>query len=154
MHCIECPYIKDEYESKSNQFGEFDIEYCWCDKIGGKIWRFGVCNNGLSNNQNHKTNKQNPRKRSKRQRDIYYKNKLKRIVCNNGNCYTCSVKGVNRDGECDIENIVYYKKYYNSRRKQHLQKASNKIIRKISIYENIQNGCNYKKYYDLEWELY
>lgn len=152
MHCIECPYIKDEYESKSNQFGEFDIEYCWCDKVGGKIWHFGVCGDSLVDGKTYKINKRNPRKRSKRQRDIYYKNKLKRLIYNN-NRYTCPVIGVIKDGEWTIQNIIYCKKYSPSKSKQYLQRVSNKRIRKVPVDENIQNGCNYKKYYDLEWKL-
>ena len=61
--------------------------------------------------------------------------------------------GVNRDGKWAIENIVYYKKYSFSRRKQYLQRASNKRVRRVSIDENIHNGRSYKKYYDLKCEF-
>ena len=44
MNCKDCPYIIEEYEYKKNILQDNDIHYfCWCDKVGGKIWRFGMC---------------------------------------------------------------------------------------------------------------
>lgn len=153
MNCKNCPYIIEEYEYKKNILQDDDIQYfCWCDKVGGKIWRFGMCEHDKDNNVK-KVTTQKYVKRSKREKNERHKNKMRNLTYN-VRYYSCPIIPVDINGKYNAEHPVYFKQYSFSKRKYYLQRQSNKKIRKVPIEENISNGCNYKKYFDLEWELF
>ena len=82
MNCRDCPYIKDEFESRMCRYNisvenddgglidfyhgvsyedvEADMEeHCWCEKTGGKVWWYGQCSDAhsptvMSNKMNKK----------------------------------------------------------------------------------------------------
>ena len=153
MNCKDCPYIIEEYEYKKRILHDDDIQYfCWCDKVGGKIWRFGMCEYDKDNTIK-KTTTQKYVKRSKRERNKRYKNKMKNLTYN-VRYYSCPINPVGVNGKYDVKHPSYFKRYSFSKRKYYLQRQSNKRIRKVPIEENISNGCSYKKYFELEWELF
>ena len=48
LRCEECPYAKDETAYRKYLLGEdYQPEYCWCDKVGGKIVSFGFCSDAI-----------------------------------------------------------------------------------------------------------
>lgn len=87
MNCRDCPYIKDEFESRMCRYNisvenddgglidfyhgasyedvEADMEeHCWCEKTGGKVWWYGQCSDAhsptvMSNKVNKKHNNVN-----------------------------------------------------------------------------------------------
>lgn len=104
------------------------------------------------NNNTKKVTTQKYTKRSKRERNKRYKNKMKNLTYN-VRYYSCPFVPVDANGEYNVEHPTYFKQYSFSKRKSFLQRQSNKKVRKVPIEENISNGCSYKKYFELEWEL-
>ena len=51
--CLSCPYIKDELERRMSYYDtdlefyeSYEGEFCYCDKVGGKMYVFGMCSEG------------------------------------------------------------------------------------------------------------
>ena len=151
ISCENCPYIKEEYEYRKKILQDEDVQYsCWCDKVGGKIWHFGTCSDNFdSKNQDNKRISKYV-KRSKHERNKRYKNKMRNLTYN-VRYISCPIRPVDKNGEYDDKNPAYFKRYSVSIRRSYLQRQSNKKIRKVPVEENISNGCNYKKYFDLKW---
>ena len=121
--------MKEEYEYRKANLRDEDIPYsCWCDKVGGKIWHFGICEDGLSDDNGSHKIQQKYVKRSKRERNKRYKNKIKNLTYN-VRYISCPFRCVDKNGEYNIENPVYFKRYSVSTRRSYLQKQSNKKIR-------------------------
>lgn len=153
MSCKTCPYIIEEYEHKKRILQDDNIQYsCWCDKVGGKIWNFGVCEYDKDNTAK-KVTTQKYVHRSKRERNKCYKNRMKNLTYN-VKYYSCPFRPVDANGEYDVEHPAYFKQCSFSKRRSFLQRQSDKKIRKVPIEENISNGHSYKKYFDLKWELF
>lgn len=111
-----------------------------------------MCEHDKDNNVK-KTTIQKYVKRSKRERNKCHKNRMKNLTYNVRHV-SCPINPVDVNGKYNAEHPVYFKQYSFSKRKYYLQRQSNKKIRKVPIEENISNGCSYKKYFDLKWELF
>lgn len=48
--CDECPLCEDlEYRLELADKGyDLQLEYCWCDKVGGKFYAYGYCPDSVS----------------------------------------------------------------------------------------------------------
>lgn len=68
--CKGCPYIK--YKIK-----QYDLENCYCNKLGDKISVYGCCEEGEKMSKPYINKK---RKSNRYERKIKYKQKLKRIA--------------------------------------------------------------------------
>lgn len=89
----------------------------------------------------------------KRCRDRKYKEKLKHLY--EKNSWMVS-KYDPKDPRCrkDISKVYYKRNYWKKGAKKYLRRQSNRTIRNAA-FDNIPlRGCNYKKNYDLWWELY
>ena len=91
MQCTGCPYIKedldrmiDEYDEYPDsvyseyEISEFLYKYYWCEKVGGKIYHYGVCSELEHNIKKHKSLSKQKR-RNKRERDLKHKERLKQL---------------------------------------------------------------------------
>lgn len=188
MGCENCSYIKDELDSKINWYLEkesrydtqnniyqsmtydeiinYEIEYCWCEKIGGKLCWYGQCSDAYSNEIKHKNHsnkkKRNKKKRNKRERDFKYKQHLK-YLSKSSRGYPAAVYPIDKYGRYIWfpDNIpketIYYKRCYRSNNgktgcSRYCKKISNRKIRRYK--GEISNGFWCHKLYGYWWEIY
>jgi hypothetical protein len=85
MSCINCPY--NELEARHNR-GNYQDDYAWCDKVGGKHYGYGWCDE-IYEIKPYQTKKSYKKKEkfNKYYRNKKYKDKLKKL-CNrqSSNC--------------------------------------------------------------------
>ena len=165
MNCKDCPYIKEEYNTKISydyqlpmiySGYEYDIEQsCWCEKVGGKLSWYGCC--GDSDNIDHKIEHHaKSRRRNKRERDTKYKKRLKFIIDNSSQypCGAmCAYQTWTREGYVFLK-TPYYKRVYRSCHSGYSKKLkaySNRCIRRYN--GEISKGGSYKKLFDYWREL-
>lgn len=174
MECKNCPYGKEDYE-RSMSFYEKTIEergipndiydylkpqdaseefeqFIWCDKVGGKVYCFGHCEDAYSEEVTKKYISK-ARKRNKRKRDIKYKQHLKRLAeIDSG--YPPSAYYVDEiwvKGKGYIKNPKpYYKRVYRGQRSKYYKRLSNKKIRRYK--GELKDGRYCNKLYDFWWE--
>lgn len=190
MECRNCPYAKDEFDRRMNWYqeysekngipndiygyltyddaAEFEEEFCWCEKTGGKVYWYGQCSDAYSNEIKHKK-RSNRKKRSKRERDLKHKNHLKYLAENtsghpspaypvdkNGNYYISDPEWLIWFPDDAEQEFAYYKRRYRSSGKRsssnYHKKMSNRKIRRYK--GEISNGWNCHKLYDYWWEMY
>ena len=176
MRCRDCPYGKEDFERRMYWYNktieehgipndiyrdlqpedaadEFE-QFLWCDKVGGKVYYFGHCEDvfdvpDIDNQRN--TSKQ--KRRNKRERDFKYKEHLKQLE-NISRGYPSPVYYNNEiyiRGCGYIENPKpYYKRLYRGKRSKYLKKQSHKKIRKYK--GELHNGWQCHKLYDFWWE--
>jgi hypothetical protein len=88
-------------------------------------------------------------------RDYNYRKKMKdkeihrrkELYLNGGYWPTMPRRRINEEGQ------EYYIQGRECNRKKYLKRYANKSVRKSGL-DNINNGSNYKKVYDLPWEWY
>lgn len=106
MNCKDCPYIKEQFNSRISSYDfnhllktgvyskeEYENEIamgCWCDKTGGKVWWYSQCSDAhspivMSNKVNKKRNnvnfiKHNSKISKKRERDWKHRNHAKKLA--------------------------------------------------------------------------
>lgn len=166
MNCKECPYIKDEFNERMsycdeyfpNYYSEKDIEECcYCVKTDGRLCWTGVCDKFPSEKIRRVCNR-NPKKRrsTKRERDKKYKERMKYLYDNLGHLISSPVDPVDRYGYYtkDLNEITRYKRYwFTGTGKKYHKRQSNKAVRRSKDI-SVRNRGNYKKVYDLWWEVY
>lgn len=129
---------------------------CWCDKTGGKLIHTGTCSDAVINVP-LPPYKQKRKVRTKRERDIKHKAKLRRMYKDLGDLYPCPVCPVDKHGNYteDKDDIAYYKRQYIGGGKNGItdicKKRSNRIVRRY--HGKIPKGNSYKKLYDYWWEI-
>lgn len=130
MQCRNCPYVKDEFDSRMARYEERvekegipnyvygyldpdsaaeEFEEClWCDKTGGKLWWYGRCTDAFHYEKNNKV-KSKKRKRSRRERDAKHKQHLKYLE---ENCrhYPSPVMAADKNGNW-IPDKEWYTKF-------------------------------------------
>ena len=174
MECRNCPYVKEEFDIRIRHYQEYvdkngipnDIygyetlkdvmeyeeDYCWCDKTGGKVWWYGQCSDAYSNIQKHK-NRSKKKKRNKRERDLKYKNRLKYLAENTSGYPTPAIytDEIWIRGHGYVKNPKpYYKRLYRGRRSKYLKRLSNKKIRRYK--GELHKGYHCHKLFDFWWE--
>lgn len=178
INCITCPYGKEDFdrrmtcynkvieekgipndiyhslqpEEAENELGQF----LWCDKVGGKIYSFGHCEDAYiepSQEENYRKRK----RRTKRERGLKYKSHLK-FLAKNIKKYPSPAMYVDEvfvGGYGYIENLKpYYKRLYidsRGHKSSFYKKISNHKIRRYK--GELQYGCSYKKVYDYKWNI-
>lgn len=166
LQCRNCPYIKDDLDRMINEYyeypgstlteyeiSEFLHRYCWCEKVGGKIWHYGDCGD-IEHSINNRKSSSKRKRRNKRERDLKYKRYLKRLSETSGGFpsgafYTDEV-WIRGQGYVHNEK-PYYKRLYRSKRSKYLKKQSHRKIRRYK--GELHNGCMCNRLYDFWWEL-
>lgn len=156
MNCKECPYIKDEFNERMSYcekhfpdyYSEKDIEECcYCNKVDGRLCWTDSCDKFPAEKIRRICIK-NPKKRrsTKRERDKKYKRRLEKLY------YYCSRKtssprNKNRNLPEDMEDVVYYKRFwFTGTKKKYSKTQSNKTVRRNKYLSGRDRG-NYKKVY-------
>lgn len=166
MNCKECPYIKDEFNERMsycdeyfpNYYSEKDIEECcYCIKTDGRLCWTSTCDKFPSEKIRRVCNR-NPKKRrsTKRERDKKYKERMKYLYDALGHLVSSPVNPVDRYGYYtkDLNEITRYKRYwFTGTGKKYHKRQSNKAVRRSKDI-SVRNRGNYKKVYDLWWEVY
>ena len=191
MKCYKCPYIQEQFDYRIQKLNgdpicgeieydeaEYDhVDYCYCEKMGGKICIVGRCpeaevmtkeewdeyrsEHGMSPIDDDQSIEEviaeveiDPvpiptKKQKKRNRNKKYQNKLKNMFIR-GHWFNPAYP-VNKEGSYDPENPVRYKRDYSPRRAKFLRKLSNKKVRKT---KGVSNRGNYRKIFDYFWEMW
>ena len=176
MECKNCPYGKDDFERRMACYNKIveengtpnDIyrnltpeeaaeefeKFLWCDKVGGKVYVFGHCED-FSIDIPEEENFAKKKRKNKRERDLKYKNHLK-FLAKNIKKYPSPATLVDKyyvNGYGYVENIKPYHKrlYLNHHNCSYYKKLSNRKIRKYE--DEIHNGGSYKKIYDYHWSV-
>ena len=176
MQCRNCPYGIEDFERRMYWYNktiqecgipnyiyhnlkpkdvadEFE-QFLWCDKIGGKVYCFGHCEDAFDIpdviNQRNSSKK---KRINKRERDLKHKEHLKRLnKISKG--YPSPVYYTDKiyvRGYGYIENPKpYYKRLYRGKRSKYLKKQSNRKIRRYK--GKLHNGWQCHKLYDFWWK--
>ena len=138
---------------------------CWCDKVGGKIWWYGHCEDAISEDEPPKIRARKSR-RTKRERDLIYKQHLKFLAeIAPGHPSPSTPRDKNRrytppNGRSrfyphdEVEEIVYYKRCYKSHHggNKKAKKCSDKAVRRFNG-ELKSKSNQYHKIYDYWHEI-
>lgn len=149
MYCKHCPYSFGEYSS--------DINYWYCEKVGGNHVCFGYCDDNLKQNSKRnniiKSNTQKKYIRSQRRYNTMLKQKrLKAIVKQNNN-----YKPSRGYFKCEYDEILHkwiYQDYIiypkNSNKQRFYKKQASHRVRHS---KDILNHGGYKKQYEYNWNI-
>lgn len=152
LECEECPYAIEDIERRKRILGnDYQPEYVWCEKVGGKHYAFGWCSDcGEIDYTNQLKILRN--KSTKRSRKEKYNNKLKRLYdsCRGYPSPVIKYDWINFE---DVE-LPYYKRSYKGNHKgsryKFYKKHSNKLVRRSNY---ISNYGGYKKIFDYWWTV-
>ena len=174
MECRNCPYAKDDFERRMAWYNQTvseqgipnDIygylepqdaqdsfeDFLWCEKVGGKVYCFGHCEDAYSDAVKHENSK-NIKHRNKRERDLKYKNHLKYLSENTSGFPSGAyyVDEIWIRGHGYIKNPKpYYKRLYRGRRSKYLKKQSHRKIRRYK--GDLHKGWQCHRLFDFWWE--
>ena len=129
-------------------------QFLWCDKVGGKVYCFGYCTDSYEDidiikHKNHSKKK----RRNKRERDLKYKEHLKRLekISRGYPSPVYYTDEIYVRGCGYVKNPKpYYKRLYRGKRSKYLKKQSHKKIRRYK--GELHNGWQCHKLYDFWWE--
>lgn len=143
-HYLEPKDAPDEFE-----------QFLWCDKVGGKVYWAGRCNDAHSDIPKQ-INRSKQKRKSKRERDQKYKNHLK-FLTEYPSGYPSPAVCMDEifiRGRGYVKNLKpYYKRYYRGQRSKYLKRVSNKTVRRYKgDIPKKGNWCH--KLYDFWWEMY
>lgn len=176
MECRNCPYGKEDFDRRMTWYNKIveeqgipnDIygyetyedaekdaeQFLWCDKVGGKVYCFGHCTDAYADIPKHE-NCSKKKRRNKRERDLKYKNYIKRMCKINPHFpayYNDKILIHNNFGLEFIDNPnPYYKEAHRGKRSKYLKKRSNKAIRRYKG-ELHNKGYHCHKIFDFWWE--
>ena len=129
--CYDCPMayppILDEC-----------IEDIWCDKVGGKLYAFGTCDDAWREERGREFRRVMGQK--KKQRRI-------RIIEHEIGGYNPAPGWI-----IEVPNGEYVRYPGDSNNQKSLKRQANKRVRKCN--DDIPNGNSYRKLFDYWWELY
>ena len=153
MNCINCPYAKDDIDKLSEIYTEDDIDslymYIWCNKVGGKIFRYGTCSIADNMYENNKSQayKKSPKvlHSSRISNSNKHKNKVKKLYSIYKDHYICVATKEEGDKP-------YYKRVYRSKRSKKIKRASHKAVRRYK--KGISKGNYSNKIFSYWNELY
>lgn len=163
MLCKQCPYgeidfqcrmynyfkILEEYGYPNDVYGYLTPEDCAeeaekfirCDKVDGKVCWAGYCSDAYEEPV-FLPQKSRRKKRSKRERDLHYKNRLKNLS------RSLSV----RRPDPVSTNPDYCRRLYRSQHSSYLKKIANRKVRRCK--DDIFKGNDYRKVYDFWYEYW
>lgn len=160
MSCKDCPYGEEDFNKlKESDTGCFDGElesYVWCDKVGGKVYRFGYCGDFYEDDKKIiPKNRSNKKRRDKRERYIKHQEHLKKLAEDTSGyptpAYRVDKVWIRKYGYVEIAK-PYYKRLYRGQRSKYIKKLSNRKIRRYK--GDLSNGFMCHKLYDFWWEMY
>lgn len=178
MGCRNCPYGKEDFERRMAWYNKIveeegipnDIygyetyedavedaeQFLWCDKVGGKVYCFGYCEDAYSDIPKHE-NRSKRKRRNKRERDLNHKNHIK-FLAQTYPGYPPPAMPVNKNGFWNFDDpvgTIYYKKIYRGNHKgnryTYFKKHSNRCVRRYK--EELHKGGSYKKVFDYWWTV-
>lgn len=154
MECINCPYAEDDIEKLSIIYDEDDIEYLYnyifCNKVGGKILRYGTCSIVLNNVNDTQYIKRKRNIKEKRIKRLNNTKKHKNRVYNLYNIYKESYTPVAI--KVDDGNNTYYKRIYRGKNSKRIKRMSHKAVRRYR--KGLSKGNNSNKVFSYWNELY
>ena len=176
MNCRDCPYGREDFERRMCNYNkiiqergipndvyhylqpedaadEFE-QFLWCDKVGGKVYCFGHCDDAYSTEIKQK-NFSKQKRRNKRERNQKHKEHLKYLAENVSGypspvIYTDEIwiKGY---GYTKNPKPYYKRVYRNHGTSKFLKRQSNKKIRRYK--KGLHDGRHCYKLFDFWWEL-
>ncbi len=151
MECATCPYGKDNFERRTS-YDPYNTN-CWCDKVGGKTYLWGYCDDVYSDTVKSKTYSKK-KTSTKRERAIKYKSHLKYLSeISNYPKPAYYIDEIKVKRYHYTENLKpYYKRCYRDEASPYLKKASNRKIRRYK--GELQNGWYCHRLFDFWWEMY
>lgn len=143
----------------NKHYGSSDpILECWCDKVGGRMEFYGQCSDKcieldiLLSDSSIKHNRKS--RRTKRERDLRYKKKMKQKAKLYHGVYYCDEKCVHGKGFVPVRK-PYCKRFYRDKHKNgrysYYKTYSNRVVRRYK--GTIANGGAYKKVFDYWWTV-
>lgn len=178
LQCRNCPYGKEDFERRMYWYNKTvkesgvpnDIyhylqpedaadqfeQFLWCDKVGGKVYCFGHCEDAyetedsdvIENNFSSKLKRRNKRERDKKHRDhLRYLSEIARDHPSPA-IYKDEIY-VRKLGYIDNPK-PYYRRLYRGKRSGYLKKQSNRKIRRYK--GELHKGWQCHKLYDFWWE--
>lgn len=176
MNCRDCSYGKEDFERRMYWYKKITEErgipndtyhdlqhedaadefeqFLWCDKVGGKVYCFGHCEDAFDildvKNQRNSSKK---KRSNKREREYKYKNHLKRLSETSGGFPSGAVyiDLIWIKGQGYVKNPKpYYKRLYRGKMSKYLKKQSHRKIRRYK--GELHNGWQCHKLYDFWWE--
>jgi len=173
MYCRECPYGKEDFEKMMSWYeitatekgmpndiyhdlkpedaaDEFE-KFLWCDKVGGKTFRVGRCEDAYIQSEISQ-NYSKQKRRSKRERDFKYKAHVK-FLAQTYSGYPPIAIPVGENGKYNFDDpvgTVYYKRIHRGRRKPNRYKYYKKYANgRVRQYKgDIKSGNSYRKIFD------
>lgn len=155
MCCDECPLacheIQERYE-RLKEYGDWQPEYCYCEKVGQEFYVGGCCGDAFEP-------KQHKNKGGKRRSGLAYRRKmsvkkdkaLRKILGYGYKPYAGWVDWDWVDGVWQ-ETGKYIKYPKNSNKQAYYKRYTNKIVRRQ--YELPVKGNQYRKHFDYWWTMY
>ena len=153
--CSNCPYGKEDIKRRKQLLGDDEIdyqpEYCYCDKVGGKHYAFGWCDEADDIALINITTISKHRKTNKYERKLIQKHKdqrLRNIINNYG--YNPRIGFVDWDFVDGVwQEVGKYIKYpRNSNRQKWIKKETSHKLRHI---KDIPLHNKYRRYIDYWW---
>ena len=160
-NCKDCPLGAPDYERRILFHEDEDNAetFMWCDKVGGKVYIFGRCEDAYPE-ELLPVNNTKRKRRNKRERDLAYKHHLK-ILHQNCTGYPSPVwykDEIYIRGYGYIENPKpYYKRLYRGSGNKRgnpsdfFKKFSNRQVRRYK--GKLHSGGAYKKVVDYWWTI-
>ena len=143
-------YGNMSFEDAADEFEKF----LWCDKVGGKVYCFGHCEDafGIPDVINQR-NSSKLKRRNKRERDRKHREHLKRLdkISRGYPSPVYYIDEIYVRGYGYVENPKpYYKRLYRGKRSKYLKRQSHRKIRRYK--GELHNGWRCHKLYDFWWE--
>ena len=150
--CDECPMCDGiERRIKLSEEGyDLQLEYCWCDKVGGSFLLYGQCPDSVQYKKaavmagKRKTGSEY--RREMKSKSFYRRREICGRSCNPS---VGMVKSDYIDGEWVDGSYIKYSS--RSSRQRCYKKHSNKRVRKMDV---PMRGNGYRKQFDYKWILY
>lgn len=158
MDCEFCPYDDGQTFQRKLRHGEdYQPEYCYCEKVGGKHYACGYCDDVDFEFSFAKDKKVKPfkgRDRAQR-REVKKLKDLKRrkiIALGGYNPHAGWIKTRYNRETSEYEVIGTHIEYpQNSNCQRDAKRFSNRLIRRSKY---VPNGCQYQKYYPYDWAVF
>lgn len=168
--CRNCPYGITDFVRRINMYNDIiktygipnDIygylqpedaaehleSFLWCNKVGGKIYNCGTCTDAAVSEEYNKSSSRK-KKKSKRERDLKYKNHLVKLEREMHN--PDPVMYVIKKNSIGISKS-YYKRLYRGKSSKKIKRRANKKVRHYK--GEISNGGNYKRLAEFCYEYW
>lgn len=169
--CDECPIVSKldirlALAEEHPEHGDFQFDYCGCDKVGDEFFQCGYCRDAWADiPERHTTGKRRTGRARRREMRAKKFQRHKAIVMNSNRwCSEVLSLGFDKTGleysrglkfwTLDIEdklNYTYVKRPKSSKYKKFYKNYSNRVIRRKKI--ALKKGNQHHKYFDYWWTI-